>query len=132
MCKLFLAKKIPSIAPREMTVAMNHFEKEAKMLSLTMDNGIENKDHEQWKTPVFCADPYSPWQKPLIECTIGLLRRWYFKKGTDWSRVSEVRLHDAVTFLNHKYRKSLGYQSAIEVATAHGIMKKINQNKVRN
>jgi IS30 family transposase len=125
--KFFLATKIPSLAPKEMTKAMNGFAEEASMLSVTMDNGIENKNHEDWDMPAFMADPHSPWQKPLIEGTIGLLRRWHFKKGTDWALVPDAKLQEAVTMLNDKYRKSLGYQSAMEVAVAHGIMKKINQ-----
>ncbi|MBI5413636.1 IS30 family transposase, partial [Candidatus Peregrinibacteria bacterium] len=71
---------------------------------------------------VFFADPYSPWQKPLIENTIGLLRRWFFKKGTDWSTVNEKQLQHALSILNNKYRKSLNYASALEVAMAHGII----------
>jgi len=51
------------------------------------------------------------------------VRRWRFKKGTDWGKVSEKALQDVISFLNHKYRKSLKYQSAIEVAMAHGSMK---------
>ena len=107
----------------EMTKAMCLFAKGANMKSMTMDNGIENKDHESWDVSAFFADPHSPWQKPMIENEIGLLRRWYFKKGTDWSLVSEDALQPAITFLNNKYRKSLGYQSALEVARAHGMIK---------
>jgi len=121
--KLILARKIPSLAPREMTTAINGFAEETSILSMTMDNGIENKEHEDWNMPAFCADPHSPWQKPIVENEIGLLRRWYFKKGTDWALVTEGALQEAITFLNNKYRKSLGYQSALEVARAHGMIK---------
>ena len=121
--KLLLAAKIPSLAPHEMTEAMNGFAKATRILSVTMDNGIENKRHEDWAMPAFMADPHSPWQKPLIENSIGLLRRWYFKKGTDWAQVSESDLQNSIDFLNGKQRKSLGYQSAIEVAVAHGMLK---------
>ena len=122
--KLLIGKRIPSLAPREMTRAINGFEQEATMASITMDNGIENKHHEEWSVDAFFADPHSPWQKPLVEGSIGLMRRWYFKKGTDWAMVSEEHLQEALTMLNNKYRKSLGYQSAVEVATTHGIMRK--------
>lgn len=121
--KLLRAHKIPSLSPHEMTKAMHLFVKEAGMKSVTMDNGIENKNHEDWDVDAFFADPHSPWQKPMIENEIGLLRRWYFKKGTDWSRVTEEALQEAIIFLNNKYRKSLGYHSALEVARAHGIIK---------
>ena len=121
--KLLVGRKISSLAPREMTEAMNGFEKEVVMASATMDNGIENKGHEQWNMPAFFADPHSPWQKPLVEGSIGLVRRWYFKKGTDWAMVSEDALQEAFLMINNKYRKSLGYQSALEIARAHGMIK---------
>jgi IS30 family transposase len=129
--RFLLAARIPSLAPREMTAAINAFEKRTSMLSITIDNGIENKGHGDWAMPAFCADPHSPWQKPLVECTIGLLRRWHFKKGTDWSLVSEEKLQEAALMINNKYRKSLGYRSAMEVELAHGMMKKSNDNNVR-
>lgn len=128
--KLIMATKMPSLAPHEMTKAINGFAEKASILSITMDNGIENKDHENWMMPAYTADPYSPWQKPLVECSIGLARKWYFKKGTDWMMISEEDLQTAILMLNNKYRKSLGYRSALEVEAAHGSMKKTNEIKV--
>lgn len=120
--KLVLGTKIPSLSPIHMTQALHLFQKRAHMKSATTDNGIENKQHREWGIPTFFADPHSPWQKPLIENTIGLLRRWFFKKGTDWSTVSEQNLQKALSIINNKYRKSLNYASALEVASAHGII----------
>lgn len=121
--KLILGRKIKSLSCDRMTEAVNHFTEEADILSLTADNGIENRHHEKWNSPTYFADPYSPWHKPLVECSIGLLRRWFYKKGTDWSKVSEKELQNAINTLNNKYRKSLGYRSAMEVALEHGIIK---------
>ena len=120
--KILLGARIPSLSPKQMNQAMHGFSEQAEMKSATLDNGIENRDHEQWGVPAFFADPHSPWQKPLIEQSIGLLRRWFFPKGTDWAMVSETQLQEALAMLNGKYRKSLGYQNAWEVAQAHGIM----------
>lgn len=121
--KFVVGTKINSLASHEMTGAMRSFRRRVNMISATADNGIENRDHKNWGTPAYFADPHSPWQKPLVENTIGLLRRWFFKKGTDWSGVTEEDLQHALSVLNNKYRKSLGYLSAIEVAMAHGIIK---------
>jgi len=129
--KLLLGTKIPSLSSKNMDKAIKKFEIEASVLSLTLDNGIENKGHEGWDTPAYFADPHSPWQKPLVECSIGLLRRWTYPKGTDWSKVSEEELQTEIEFLNNKYRKSLGYKSANEVAKLHAIMKKSNKNMSR-
>jgi transposase, IS30 family len=121
--KLVVGIKVRSMACKEMTRAMKSFGRKVHMKSATLDNGIENRHHEKWGVPTFFADPHSPWHKPLIENTIGLLRRWFFKKGTDWSKVTEKQLQEALSTLNNKYRKSLNYASALEVASAHGIIK---------
>lgn len=121
--KLLVGTKIPSLSPVCMTNAIKDMQTKVIMKSCTLDNGIENKHHEQWEVPAFFCAPHRPSQKPLIEGSIGLLRRWRFPKGTDWGTVSEQQLQGQFSFLNHKYRKSLKYQSAIEVAMAHGSMK---------
>lgn len=120
--KLIIGTKIVSMSYHQMTKAMQSFQNKVNMLSSTADNGIENKGHKDWGIPTFFADPHSPWQKPLVENSIGLLRRWFFKKGTDWSKVTEGQLQEAFSMLNNKYRKSLNYASALEVASAHGII----------
>jgi len=122
--KFILAQKISSLACAHMSKAVNDFTKKANILTFTADNGIENRHHEKWNSPTYFADPHSPWQKPLVENSIGLLRRWFYKKGTDWSTVTEKDLQKAIDTLNNKYRKSLGYKSAMEVALEHDIIKK--------
>lgn len=121
--KFLVGTRLPSLSPVHMTIAIKHMYTNVIMKSCTLDNGIENKQHEQWPVMAFFCEPHRPSQKPLIEGSIGLLRRWHFPKGTDWSTVSEERLQNSIAFLNHKHRKSLKYQSAIEVAMAHGSMK---------
>jgi transposase, IS30 family len=120
--KFVVGTKIASLSYHNMTKAMQSLSNKVDMKSATADGGIENRGHQDWGMPTFFADPHSPWQKPLIENTIGLLRRWFFKKGTDWATVSEEELQDALNTLNNKYRKSLNYASALEVAMAHGII----------
>jgi len=121
--KFIMAHKLMNLSNDEMTRAVNQFTQEANILTFTGDNGIENRGHQKWNTPTYFANPHSPWQKPLVECSIGLLRRWFYKKGTDWSKVSRKELQEAINTLNNKYRKSLGYKSAMEVALEHDIIK---------
>ena len=124
--KLIMATKVPNHTPFQMKRAMRRMDRRADLGQTIVDNGIENKKHAQWGVPVCFADPHAPWQKPLVEQSIGLLRRWFFpKKTTDWNLISTTQLSAAVFLLNRKYRKSLGYQSADEVASARGIIKKI-------
>jgi transposase, IS30 family len=92
---------------------------------LTMDNGIENRGHKQFGLPTFFADPHAPWQKPNVENNIGLLRKWFIKKKTNLNDVSEDQFQQYLHILNGKYRKSLGYRSAYEVAMENGIIQKI-------
>ncbi len=125
--KLMVGTRIPGLSASVMTAAIKYMQTKVIMKSCTLDNGIENKHHEKWDVPAFFCEPHRPSQKPLIEGSIGLLRRWHFKKGTDWSTVSEKGLQNSLSFLNHKYRKSLKYQSAIEVAMAHGTMKTVSK-----
>jgi len=121
--KFIIADKIRNLSNDEMTRAVSQFTQTVNILTFTGDNGIENRGHQKWKTPTYFADPHSPWQKPLVECSIGLLRRWFYKKGTDWSKVTKKELQEAINTLNNKYRKSLGYKSAMEVALEHDIIK---------
>ena len=92
---------------------------------LTLDNGIENRDHEQFGVNTYFADPYSPWHKPHVENNIGLLRKWFIPKGTNLKKITEKQLQKCLHILNNKYRKSLGYRTAYEVAFERGIIKKI-------
>ena len=99
---------------------------------ITLDNGIENKEHKRFGLPAYFADPHSPWQKPHIENNIGLLRRWFIKKGTDLRSVSEDQLQTYLHILNGKYRKSLGYKNAYEVALERGIIQKMPEITLNN
>lgn len=124
--KLIAATKVPNHTPLAMQRAMRRLDARVNLGQTIADNGVENKKHARWGMPVCFADPHAPWQKPLVEQSIGLLRRWFFpKKTTDWKRVSRKELCAAVVVLNRKYRKSLNYQSAYEVEAGRDSIKKI-------
>lgn len=122
--------KIPSLSPVYMEQAVNRIKQNVYIDSLTLDSGIENRSHEQFGIPTYFCDPHSPWQKPYVENNIGLLRRWFLKKGTDFANISEEQLQKYIFILNNKYRKSLNYKSAYEVALEHGIIKKNTQQEL--
>lgn len=86
--------------------------------TLTWDRGIELSAHARLTlktgTKVFFADPRSPWQRPTIENTSGLLRQ-YFPKGTDLSRWSAEDLEAVALALNNRPRKSLDWETPAEV-----------------
>lgn len=120
--RFLLAEKVESMRPQE------HAQVDAKMfsgvavLSITRDNGLENRYHEQLEVPSFFCRAYASWQKGGIENANKMLRR-YFPKGTDFREVTPEALAQAVSLINHKPRRSLGYRSALEVATKAGIIK---------
>lgn len=124
--KYLSARKIPNMKTESLKQAVWNIQLEINFDTLTLDNGIENREHEQFRTDTYFCDAHAPWQKPFIESSIGLIRRWEIPKGTDLNNVSEERLEKCIEFLNNKYRKSLGYKSAREVALESGILKNIN------
>lgn len=123
--KLLIATMIENKKPASMAQAVNKMIVAISIDDLTLDNGIENRNHKQFDIPAYFADPHAPWQKPHIENNIGLLRRWFIPKKTDLKNVSENQLQEYLHVLNGKYRKSLGYKSAYEVGLERGIIQKV-------
>ena len=124
--KLMQGNIIPNLKPQTMLDSiMNILSKTNGIDDITFDNGIENRKHEQLSVRAYFCDPYSPWQKPLVEGSIGLLRRWCYPKGTDLSLVSDEEYQAKLNFLNYKKSKSLGYRSAYEVSLECGIIKEL-------
>lgn len=121
--KYLWGKRIPNRKPRIMASAMRKMGQELSLDTVTLDNGIENKEHKGFGASAYFCDPRSPWQKPHIEQSIGLMRRWFIHKGTDLRTVPEDALQEYLGILNGKYRKSLGYRSAYEAALERGILK---------
>jgi IS30 family transposase len=123
--KLLVGTMIANKKPATMAQAVQKILFNIEVDDLTLDNGIENKQHWLFGLPAYFADPYSPWQKPHVENNIGLLRRWFIPKKTDLKNVDEKQFQYYLHILNNKYRKSLGYHSAYEVALENGIIQKI-------
>lgn len=122
IAKLLVGTMIENKKPAVMARAVRILKEEITIDDMTMDNGIENRDHKEFGLPTYFCDPHSPWQKPHVENGIGLLRRWFIKKKTDLTIVSENDLQNYLHILNGKYRKSLGYRSAYEIALERGII----------
>lgn len=129
--QLLVGTMIANKKPVQMTQGIRKIISKAPIDDLTLDNGIENRDHERFGVDTYFADPHSPWQKPHIENSIGLLRRWFIPKKTNLRKISEGNLQKCLHILNNKYRKSLGYRSAYEVALENCIIKKYpSQGKI--
>lgn len=120
--RLVIGRKVWSMSPREHAEATQYVESIVVMRSATIDNGLENRDHESWGMRTFCCDPYSSWQKGGIENANKMLRT-FFPKATDFSTVSQKEIDAACAIINNKPRKILGYRSAWEVATKAKLFK---------
>jgi len=120
--RLITAVKVASMRPTEHLAADRAMFEHVKTLSVTRDNGIENREHEALGIPSFFCDPYSSWQKGGIENANKMLRR-YFPKGTDFSTITQQQIDRACAIINNKPRKILGYRSALEVALEANLIK---------
>lgn len=119
--RLLIARKVLSISPTEHALVTRAVSNVVVMKSLTMDNGIENRDHKAMGAATFFCDPYASWQKGSVENANKMLRR-YFPKGTDFRTVLQGDIDRAVCLINNKPRKILGYRSALEVARGAGVI----------
>ena len=115
-----LATMLPSKHAEGVTVAVTRLLRphKRKRHTVTFDNGKEFAGHEEiakeLKVDVYFAHPYHSWERGLNENTNGLLRQ-YFPKGTLFDMVTEEEVQAAVTALNHRPRKVLGYRTPFEV-----------------
>ena len=86
--------------------------------TITLDNGKEFAQHtfvgNSLECAIYFAHPYRSWERGLNENTNGLLRQ-YFPKKTNFLKVKDHELADAVYALNHRPRKCLGYRTPHEV-----------------
>lgn len=93
------------------------------VLTITTDNGPEFAAHALITkglkgVAVYFADPYSSWQKGLVEYTNKLIRQ-YIPKGTDFDDISPQRLREIQKKLNSSPRKKLGFSTPLREFFAH-------------
>lgn len=120
--KLIKGDLVNNLKPIHTTRVMQKIHSEHRSNVMILDQGIENSEHRQFGVPTYFCDPASPRQKPLIENSIGQLRRWFWPKGTDLSKISREEFQEKIEIMNNKYKKSLRYRSANEVSREYGII----------
>jgi IS30 family transposase len=118
------AKKVSGFSPKKHNEAIVEMKKDKKMLSLTYDNGIENRYHKKLEIPSYFCDPYSSWQKGGVENANKMIRR-YIPKKTNLAKISQEYLDEIILKINNKPRKILGYRSSLEVARVSGVLLEI-------
>ena len=108
------ARKISSLAPKKFAASVNEMVKNKHAKTISLDNGIENREHGAMFIPTFFCDPYSSWQKGGVENGIKMIRK-FIPKGVDLAGYSDDDVKKVVEILNGKPRKSLGYAMPKEV-----------------
>ena len=88
------------------------------VLSITYDNGTE---FSAWRiiervlnTTVYFAHPRSPGERGTNENTNGLLRQ-FFPKRSSFATLTQQDVDQAVSLINNRPRKRLGYRTPLEV-----------------
>ncbi len=110
-----LVTMLPSKHAQGVTAAVTRLLRphKRKRYTVTFDNGKEFAGHEEIAKKlgvnIYFAHPYHSWERGLNENTNGLLRQ-YFPKGTKFEMITEEEVQIAVTALNHRPRKVLGFR----------------------
>lgn len=121
------ARLIPNLKPESFTAAAITMLRGKQAYTLSLDNGIENKQHagitdaSGVRIPTYFCNPYSSWQKGGVENANKMLRR-YLPKGCNLGLFSQVQIDDFVAKINNKPRRCLGYKSAVQYAEEKGII----------
>jgi transposase, IS30 family len=116
--------KANTMKPQEHMDILKKTKEEIKIKTITFDNGIENKYHEQlhrFNIKTFFCDPYSSWQKGGVENVNKMIRR-FIPKGTNISKISSEYVKLVESILNNKPRRSLKYKTPLEVARKAGLL----------
>ena len=83
----------------------------------TLDNGNEMVKHyllgKILGMDTYFADPYASWQRGGNE-NANMWIRYYFPKGTDFSKISDEEIKDVEWELNNRPRKRLGFKTPME------------------
>ena len=110
--------RLDRVAAEETRVAITRLLKGHPVETITTDNGKEFSLHhliaEEPGIEFSFADPYRSSQRGTNEQTNGLIRR-YFRKGTDFNRVSDVEIEMVAYRLKNRPRKCLGWKRPWEV-----------------
>ena len=90
----------------------------APVRSITFDQGSEFAEsaslEQLLQTHVYFTHPHSPWEKPTVENTNGLLRQ-FIPKRRSLGDISDDELDSIVARINLRPRKCLGWSSPYEI-----------------
>lgn len=118
-------RKIPNLKPATNAAALKRLGQTLHCLTITHDNGIENKNHQDvaqaLSVQTFFCNPYSSWEKGSVENTIGRIRR-FIPKGADLNDYTNEDIAAIEHWLNHTPRKCLGFKTPYEVLCENNLL----------
>lgn len=121
--RLFKIPNKTALASRTALAHLLHPFPSSWRLTITYDNGSENTEHmvlnKQTGLRSYFCEPYHSWEKGTVENTNGLIR-WFFPKRTDFSTISDADIKRTETWLNHRPRKCLSFQTPAEALKSLG------------
>ena len=87
--------------------------------TVTNDNGKEFARHrrteKRLKAKIYFTHPYSSYERGTNENTNGLLRQYFPKTSTDFTKATQREVRHALNRLNRRPRKCLGFRTPLEV-----------------
>ena len=105
--------KVPSEVAKVVVDALLPFKRCGAVKTITTDNGPEFAEHElvskSLGVAVYFADPYSSWQKGLIENTNMLIRQ-YIPRDDNFSKLTNEQVAAIQYKINRRPRKKLGFR----------------------
>lgn len=123
--RLVMAQLVPNLKPEDYANSISGLVNGLKVKTFTTDNGIENKHHHQITRvtggDIYFTDPYSSWQKGGVENVNKMIRR-YFPKGTNFAKITQRQVNEAIRRINNKPRAILGFKSALQCAYEKGLL----------
>ncbi len=85
--------------------------------TMTSDRGMEFNCHNEFEEAFgalyYYTDKASPWQKPTVENTNGLIRQ-FLPRGTKVSEIDPDAIPGIMSMLNNRPRKCLGFKTPAE------------------
>lgn len=121
MSRRIKAVKVKDLTGKSALRAQNRIfssEPNVAVKSTALDNGKETHLHyklrKKFDMNTYHADPYSSWQRGTNEHGNWHIR-YYYPKGTDFSKIPNWELQEAIEEINNRPRKILGYKTANEV-----------------
>ena len=111
-------KKIPNMKPSTFADALKETASDLYRRSITYDNGIENRTHEDvasvLKVSTYFCNRYHSWEKGGVENTNGRIRR-YIPKGSNLADYNDRDIAKIEHWLNHTPRKCLNWSTPYEI-----------------